>query len=153
LTGWEEAGFEIIRAIGERGPQARAIAQEMPVAIEINGFGYAVLMATGDALADLAYGFALSERLIDRAGQILATQVHQTDDGAILRIELAADCVERIHDRVRHRTSESSCGLCGLENLEQAMRPLPRAERAAEIAPEAVFAASPPCAITSRLIR
>lgn len=141
MTGWEEAGFEIIRATGERGPHTRAIAQEMPVAIEINGFGYAVLMATGEALEDLAYGFALSERLIDQAGQIVATQVHQTDDGAILRIELAPDCVDRIHDRVRHRTSESSCGLCGLENLEQAMRPLPRAEQAAEIDPEAVFAA------------
>ena len=141
MTGWEEAGFEIIRATGEPGPPAPALAPAIPRAIEINGFGYAVLMATGDALADLAYGFALSERLIDRAGQIVATQVHETPEGAILRIELAPDCTERIHDRVRHRTSESSCGLCGLENLEQAMRPLPRAEQAAEIAPEAVFAA------------
>jgi FdhD protein len=141
LTGWESVGFEIIAANGERGAHTRAIAQEMPVAIEVNGFGYAVLMATGDALEDLAYGFALSERLIDRADQIAETDVHVGEAGAILRINLAVDCVDRIHDRVRHRTSESSCGLCGLENLEQAMRPLPRADTPGVIDHKAVFVA------------
>src|SRR3546814_14287721 len=54
---------------------------------------------------------------------------------------LSADVLPRIHDRVRHRTSESSCGLCGLENLEQAMRPLPVLPDTWPLAEKALFAA------------
>src|SRR3546814_12949377 len=90
----------------------------------MGGLGYAVLMATPADLEDLAYGFTWSERLIDRSDQITFVDQHVTQDGVILRVGLSADVLPRIHDRVRHRTSESSCGLCGLENLEQAMRPL-----------------------------
>ncbi len=97
----------------------------MPVAIEINGIGYAVLMATPDALDDLAYGFALAERLIDRADDVLDVDTHPTDRGSIVRLTLDPRVAERIGERVRHRVSESSCGLCGIENLDQALRPLP----------------------------
>ena len=119
----------------------RAIALEVPVAVEINGFGYAVLMATPEALEDLAYGFALSERLIETAAQVEGVAVHHADGGAVLRLQLAPECAHLIHDRVRHRTSESSCGLCGVENLEQAMRPLPRLPDQPAPAADAVFAA------------
>ena len=97
----------------------------MPVAIEINGIGYAVLMATPDALDDLAYGFVLAERLIDRADDVLDVDTHATDRGSIVRLTLGARVADRIGERVRHRVSESSCGLCGIENLDQALRPLP----------------------------
>lgn len=133
--------FEAIAPDGTRTPAARVLAEEVPVAIELNGIGYAVLMATGQALEDLAYGFALSERLIDRADQILDVDCHAAEAGLILRITLSSDRAERVYDRVRHRASESSCGLCGLENLEQAMRPLPRMPDTRPIAHEAIFTA------------
>lgn len=104
----------------------RAIASETPIAIEFNGIGYAVLMATPADLADLAYGFALSERLIDAAGDILDIDTHPAEGGVLLRVTLAQRLADRVIDRVRHRISESSCGLCGIENLEQALRPIPR---------------------------
>lgn len=97
----------------------------MPVAIEVNGIGYAVLMATPEALDDLAYGFALAERLIDRAEDVIDVDVHPTPRGSIVRIILAERVAGRIGERVRHRLSESSCGLCGIENLDQALRTLP----------------------------
>lgn len=100
----------------------RAIAVEMPIAIEFNGIGYAVMMATPAAVDDFAYGFARAERLIDRADQVVDVDSHMTDKGLILRITLAPECAERIGERVRHRVAESSCGLCGIENLDQAIR-------------------------------
>jgi FdhD protein len=103
----------------------RALAVEMPVAIEIDGIGYAVMMATPDALDDFALGFCLSERLVDRADQLLAVEPHEAERGVLLRLALAPEVRGRVMDRVRHRISESSCGLCGIENLEQALRPLP----------------------------
>jgi FdhD protein len=140
MSGAQEAGFHSIAADGGQAPRSRAIAQETPVAVEINGFGYAVLMATPEHLDDLAYGFALSERLIERAAQIEGVDVHHTEAGVILRLQLVAERAHLIHDRVRHRTSESSCGLCGVENLAQAMRPLPRLPDSTPVDTTVVFA-------------
>ena len=118
--------FRRLTPAGPGGDVTRAVAVEAPVAIEINGLGYAVMMATPVDLEDLATGFCLSERLIDHAGQVIAAETHETVRGTILRITLAPERTDRVLDRVRHRVSESSCGLCGIENLEQALRPLPR---------------------------
>lgn len=120
-----DATFTRISASGDMVEQPRAVAIEAPVAIEVNGLGYAVLMATPDDLVDLAYGFVLVERLVDHAGQVVEVDVHPVATGTMLRVTLIAECHSRVADRVRHRVSESSCGLCGIENLEQALRPLP----------------------------
>jgi FdhD protein len=103
----------------------RAIAEEVPVAISCSGFGYAVMMATPTDLEDFAWGFALSERLIDRKEQIERVAVRSEARGVLLEIWLTDDCRDRVIERVRHRVGESSCGLCGIENLDQALRPLP----------------------------
>jgi len=44
----------------------RPVPIEAPVAFEICGFGYAVMMATPTDLEDFALGFLLSERLVSR---------------------------------------------------------------------------------------
>ncbi len=111
------------------------------MAIEYNGIGYAVLMATPADFEDLAFGFSLAERLIDAAGDIADVDVHATDAGHIVRVTLAPRVAERIVDRVRHRAADSSCGLCGIENLEQALRPLPAASTAWHGEDTAVFTA------------
>lgn len=98
-------------------------------------------MASAADLEDLATGFVLAERLADGAAEIEAVNVHRIDAGVILRVTLASQRAGRIVDRVRHRTSESSCGLCGVENLEQALRPLPVLDRAPPPDPAAVFSA------------
>lgn len=136
-----QAHFREIGADGSVRERTRDVAREVPVAVEPGGIGYAVLMASDADLEDLAYGFAAAERLIDEAGQIEHVSLHRTDAGVVMRIGLAAEVLPRIHDRVRHRTSESSCGLCGLENLEQALRPLPRLPDAGELDATALFAA------------
>jgi FdhD protein len=130
-----------VRSDGSAAPIARTIAAETPIALEFNGIGYAVLMATPSDLEDLATGFALSERLIDSIADVIDIDTHAMDDGIIVRVTVGALVANRIVDRVRHRVSESSCGLCGIENLEQALRPLPAvtAEWAGDEA--AVFAA------------
>jgi FdhD protein len=122
------AALDFIRIdpTGEQARIVRPIAVETPVAVEVGGIGYAVLMATPGDLEDLAYGFALSERLIDAAADVIDVDVHAADAGMVLRVTLAARVAGRVADRVRHRVSDSACGLCGIENLEQALRPLPR---------------------------
>jgi FdhD protein len=126
---------------GEHFAAARDVAEEVPIALAYQGIGYAVLMATPADLIDLAYGFSLSERLIERADQIVDVECLTTDNGMLLRVSLDAEVAPRILDRVRHRATDASCGLCGIENLEQAMRALPRNTARTRADDSACFAA------------
>jgi FdhD protein len=111
--------FDRIEPGGAHSPVERELAEEMPVAVELNGIGYAVMMATPADLEDFAHGFVAAERL----GAVLEVETHQTERGAILRVTLADRAA--VIERVRHRTTDSSCGLCGIDSLEAALRPLP----------------------------
>ena len=118
-------------------PGTRTCAVEAPVAIEVDGLGYAVMMMTPTELDSFAVGFMLTERLADDATDIADIDVFEGEAGWMVRVTLAKRCRGRIHDRVRHRTSDTSCGLCGIAGLEQLRRPVParppapRADRAA----------------------
>ena len=114
-----------IAADGTHTTIDRWIAHETPIAIEVNGIGYAVLMATPADIEDFVTGFLLSERLIDRPADLLDLDPFAREDGLLVRATVAASHAARVAERVRHRATDSSCGLCGIENLEQALRPLP----------------------------
>lgn len=122
-------------------PATRTLPSEAPIALEYNGVGYAVMMATPDQLEDFVLGFSLSERIIGSSDDVLGLDIHETNKGWIVRATLAQDYVEPMLERVRVRVSESSCGLCGMENLEQISRPLPRVVSMVEIRTEALFSA------------
>jgi FdhD protein len=136
-----DSAFDSIKPDGVRTRVARAVAVERPIAIEFNGIGYAVMMATPADLEDFATGFALSERLIGDAGDVIDIDHHETAGGDILRVTLSPHCAEHVFARARHRVSESSCGLCGIENLEQALRPLPAVSGGGEIDETVIFKA------------
>ncbi|WP_083579098.1 formate dehydrogenase accessory sulfurtransferase FdhD [Tardibacter chloracetimidivorans] len=110
---------------GASRPIDRELAEEVPVAIEFNGIGYAVLMATPQNLDDLVLGFALSERLSGPEDTPFDVDIHRTPQGMVARANLPPERTGALLERVRHRATDSSCGLCGIENLEQASRPLP----------------------------
>ena len=107
-------------------PGQRVVAVESPVAVSFLGIGYAVMMATPADIEDFAVGFALSERIIERADQMTDVSISSEARGLLLNIEVVPERQDAVLQRVRHRASESSCGLCGIENLDQALRPLPR---------------------------
>ena len=120
-------------------PHPKTIPIEAPVSIEYNGLGYAVMMATPEHLEDFATGFSLSERVIKSPDEIEDITVTETDLGWILRIQVDKERTKPLIERLRTRVAESSCGLCGLENLEQVARPLNPIETPLEIAPAAIF--------------
>ncbi|WP_373475855.1 formate dehydrogenase accessory sulfurtransferase FdhD [Sphingorhabdus sp.] len=141
-NGTKPFRFSVIRAEG--GPLEiidRQTIVEAAISIEYNGIGYAVMMATPVDLDDFGTGFSLSEGLIENAGQILAIDSHKTDLGWILRIQLPNESAEKVFARARQRVSESSCGLCGMDNLHEVMRLLPRMEAQIDVPDAAIFAA------------
>lgn len=119
----------------------RETAIEAPVSIEFNGIGYAVMMATPSDLEDFVIGFAISEMLIERTDQIGSIDIHEHEKGWIIRANLNPDKAEMIFERARTRVAESSCGLCGLENLELINRPLPKVSLHSQIPKHHVFGA------------
>jgi FdhD protein len=133
--------FRRIARSGTAASIERPLADETPIAIEYNGLGYAVLMASATDLEDLAFGFSRAERLIEAADQIVEIEAHPAERGVILRITLPSGRIDLVAERVRHRVSESSCGLCGIENLEQALRALPRVDAGEPPPDAAIFAA------------
>src|SRR3546814_14717465 len=101
----------------------------MPVSVEVGGIGYAVMMATPADLEDYAVGFALSEGLVERADQVERIDIQPIEGGVALRLWLPKARNDIALDRARRRVSESSCGLCGVENIEEVLRPLTRVDR------------------------
>ncbi|MBD8548385.1 formate dehydrogenase accessory sulfurtransferase FdhD [Sphingomonas sp. CFBP 8760] len=124
MTGGRTRAVTLLRPDGTTAGE-RTIAVEVPVSIEVDGLGYAVMMMTPVDLAAFATGFMLTERLADDAADVIDIDPFETADGWIVRITLADRCRGRIQDRVRHRTSDTSCGLCGIAGLEQLRRPAP----------------------------
>jgi formate dehydrogenase accessory protein FdhD len=105
-------------------PVFRPLAEEAPVAIEVNGVAYAVMMASASDLEDFAAGFALSEGFITDADDLVDVATAHVERGVILRLTLSPERAAPLYERVRMRVSEGSCGLCGLESLEEVLRPL-----------------------------
>jgi FdhD protein len=126
---------------GSRLAVAREWVPEAPVALEFNGLSYAVMMATPADLADFAAGFALTEGLATDAGEVTDLSVAEVELGWIVRAALSGLGAEQLGERVRTRVSESSCGLCGIENLEAVARPLPRVAPHRQLDADAIFAA------------
>lgn len=138
--------FPVVERFADGRPGAersRPLIDEAPIAIEINGIGYAVMMATPVDLEDYALGFCLSEQLIDTPASLLSADAVAVEAGGyMLRIALAATDAAPLLDRARLRLAEGSCGLCGIESLEQVMRPVQPVTARLDVAADAVFRAA-----------
>jgi FdhD protein len=121
-------------------PSQRAIATETPVSFVYGDTPYAVMMASPGDLEDFAYGFSLTEGIVRAAGEIRSVKVSTQDRGPVIEIELAPGRFREHLARRRAMIGRTSCGLCGVETVEQ----LPQAEKLQGSPPvpvRAVFAA------------
>lgn len=103
----------------------RRLPEETPLALVFNGTTVAVMMVTPADLADFAHGFALSEGFIDRLDQVEAFEVVAHEAGIEARFWVGEEKARAIQARRRSMLGAVGCGLCGIDSLEQAIRPLP----------------------------
>jgi FdhD protein len=129
--------------LGEIGDVAieRVLPIEVPVALEYCGLGYAVMMASPHDLEDFAVGHAVAEGLVVSAADVMQVDVAQVEGGWIVRAELPACARDAIFARARTRVSDSSCGLCGVESIAEALRPLPAVTSTLSVERSAITAA------------
>jgi FdhD protein len=142
---------------GRFHPGERQLPEETPVAITYNRVSHAVMMATPRDLRDFALGFTLNERIVAEPREIEEIEVIAAPGGAMeLRLWIEATRMEALDHRRRHLTGAMGCGLCGLDSLEEAMRPPPAVPRGLVLPAEAVAAACAalaPAQTLSRLTR
>jgi FdhD protein len=102
----------------------RAVPEEVPIAFSYRGCSYAVMMATPSDFDDFAIGFSLTEGLARTKDEIEGVTVRPQDEGLVLDIDLAASAMDRFWSRRRVLAGPSGCGLCGVESIAQALRPV-----------------------------
>jgi FdhD protein len=118
----------------------RLLADEVPVALSYNGSTQAVMMATPADLADFARGFTITEGFA-KADEIDEITIVETPKGIDAQIWLTDAQAGRLAARRRAMIGPVGCGLCGIDSLEQAARPVPSVTAGLEVSPDDIMAA------------
>jgi len=131
-------------------PAVEEVAVETPVALLYNGISHVVMMATPADLEDFAVGFSIAEGVVAQMGEIAAIAVTTavapsgTAGGpgvvAGFRVDVTIPEERAFAVRMRHRnlSGRTGCGVCGVAEIDQALRPLPVIAAGRAIAPAAI---------------
>ncbi len=129
-VGFEWRADQPVREISRQTPMETAIG------LSFDSRPHTVLMATPGDIEDLARGFTVTEA-IATFDEILGIDIEATAQGILANVRLSANSARR---KARPRTLEgrSSCGLCGVQRLADAVRPLPVVSQGQSFSPHAV---------------
>jgi FdhD protein len=110
-----------------------AIAEEVPIAFVYHDRPHVVMMATPRDLDEFALGFSLSEAVIGRPEELESVEIKTLLEGIEMRLCIPAARAEALEARHRNLTGRTSCGLCGAQALEDAVRQPPPVGEGPEI--------------------
>ncbi len=122
-------------------PRDDAIAAEVPVALVYNGVPHVVMMATPSDLADFALGFSLTEGILADAEGLLDLEVEEGETGIRVSMTITPERIAGLKERRRNMVGRTGCGLCGVDDLTQVARPLPRVGKGVKVAVGAIHQA------------
>jgi FdhD protein len=131
------------RVFGETGESSgdRSIPEEAAVALTYNGGTAAVMMATPADLEDFAYGFSLTEGIVASPAAIRSLEVMPEADGIELRMWLDDVDATRLNERRRMMAGPTGCGLCGIDSLKEAVRPVAHVSDGTRVTPQQIMQA------------
>jgi FdhD protein len=95
----------------------RSVAVETAINVVYGGVPFAVMMTTPADFEDFAYGFSLTEGVIERADQVRSVALEEAEDGLRLLVEIAPDRLHNHLARRRAMSGRTGCGVCGIDDL------------------------------------
>ncbi len=107
---------------------SRDIPEEVPVALTYHGSTYAVMMATPANLEDFAIGFSFSEDVIGELADLESLEISEVEGGFEARMWLRPNVLDRHRRKRRTLLGPTGCGLCGVESIAEALKPVRRVE-------------------------
>ena len=119
----------------------RSIPEETALALTYNGGAYATMMGTPQNLEDFAVGFSLSEGIVQSPEEIASLEIVDLDDGIELRMWLAKERAARLSERRRHIAGPTGCGLCGIDLIAEAVRPIAVVAKGRSFCPREIMTA------------
>jgi FdhD protein len=119
----------------------RTIPEETAVAFTYGNATFAVMMATPQDIEDFAFGFSLTEGIIETPSEITSIELVSLDQGIEARMTLATKRDDQLLSRRRRIAGPAGCGLCGIESLEAAVRPARRVSADLRVDAATVFVA------------
>jgi FdhD protein len=118
----ERSGFlerEIVRHRGAiRTAAIDRVAEEMPLALVVNGISHVVMMVTPRDLEEFAVGFALTEAIVTSRAQIYDIEVRQHGRSAEVELTIAQEAFLKLKGQRRALAGRTGCGVCGIESLD-----------------------------------
>ncbi|MGN6582901.1 MAG: formate dehydrogenase accessory sulfurtransferase FdhD [Rhizobiaceae bacterium] len=114
----------IARRDGTVASGRRLVPEEVPVAFSFNGATHAVMMASPGDLEDFAVGFAITEGIIRSSEDIDDMTIEDHAEGIDIQIVLKEKANADFEARRRRMAGPVGCGLCGIESIEEALRPI-----------------------------
>ncbi|MGR3323140.1 MAG: formate dehydrogenase accessory sulfurtransferase FdhD [Pseudooceanicola sp.] len=127
---------------GTRDRASRALPEEMPVAVTVNGTTLAVMMASPADLEDFAIGLCLGEGVIAAPDEAEEVSILHHDRGIEARLWVPEARAEALAARRRAMAGPVGCGLCGIDSLEEAARAVPRVTADLRLDPDEVAGAT-----------
>lgn len=102
----------------------RFLAEEVAVALSYSGSTEAVMMASPADLDDFAVGFSLSEGIVASVDEIEEIELVEAQGGIDIQMRLAEGRDIELAGRRRAKAGPVGCGLCGIESIEAALKPV-----------------------------
>lgn len=104
------------------------LANEVRVALVYNGIAHTVMLASPENLEEFAIGFTLSERIVSHVNEIKGVDLEFTPEGVLIQVEITQRCFMELKQQRRNMAGRTGCGLCGVAQLEEAVKPVIRVD-------------------------
>ncbi|PTA48700.1 formate dehydrogenase accessory sulfurtransferase FdhD [Shewanella morhuae] len=104
------------------------LANEVRVALVYNGISHTVMLASPENLEEFAVGFTLSERIVSHINEIKGVELEFTPEGILIQVEITQRCFMELKQQRRNMAGRTGCGLCGVAQLEEAVKPVMRVD-------------------------
>jgi len=112
------------RSFDTFGAVPDVVAEEVPVALVYNGISHVVMMALPSDLEEFAVGFSLSEGIIQNRSEIYGMDVVPACRGVRVELEVSSESFMKLKERRRSLAGRTGCGVCGLEQINDVIRPV-----------------------------